>query len=347
MKKIIFVALLFFLISCGDGNVKTYLNLFNEEQNVELSLVNDFPIDSLGAPDALLTIGNYLIFSEPQMPYLLACYNLETKNFRRILSKGQGVNEAINIQTMGKAQDDMHFYAHDVMLQSTFIISLTDALFKIEKDTLMPNGENCSLAYDDNSAFFLRVNCAKRFTMRKNNEFVDFGDNIQIKGVSPEVTSHILQGPCVISPLKKRLAWFSIYGDVMEIYDYSNCENIGLVISRKICLPVFDKTNGMDNPALDQKTKLSASSVTSDERFIYMLYNENLLEKVLDLKNDIFYSNKILIFDWEGKPYKAINVDQRIKSISYSEERNALICLGINKELDATLYDLPLGDIID
>ena len=30
----------------------------------------------------------------------------------------------------------------------------------------------------------------------------------------------MLQGPCTISSEKKRIAWFSVYGDVMEIYDY-------------------------------------------------------------------------------------------------------------------------------
>ncbi|MCI1682559.1 MAG: hypothetical protein LKI39_08400 [Bacteroides sp.] len=74
---------------------------------------------------------------------------------------------------------------------------------------------------------------------------MNVGENLCIANIPSEVVSRTLQGPCCLSSKRKRIVWFSIYGDAMEIYDYSNLNKIKVITSKLICPPVFDMAGGV------------------------------------------------------------------------------------------------------
>lgn len=346
MKYLYIVILLLSISSCKNTKETTFLELFEKNEEVALLPYNNVVVDSLMSPDNFISIGDYLIFSEPKLPYLLSSYNLKTHVFKRFLRKGQGVNEAINIQTLGQLNNDNSFYAHDAMSQSIFLFSINDLSETIEKDSLPSSYNISSLAYDNNLAFYMIVGDSARFIVKHDENFVTLGEMPKVDDILPQVLSQSLQGPSLASFENKKLVWFSVYGDVMEIYNYSDPTNIHLVKSSVVNLPLYSKSTERNSGVLALETKMSVSSITSDEKYIYALYNENLLKDAAKKKDDIFFCNKILVFDWEGTPIKILNVDKRLRSVSYRKEDGRLYCLGLDESLNPAIYYLSINDFV-
>ena len=228
--------------------------------------------------------------------------------------------------------------ASGLATQSVFLLSLNNKIKKVRKDSISIDTRFCEVAYDNELAFFLLVGDEKRFLMKANGQYRKIGENIVIPNISPEIVSQTLQGPCTISSEKKRIAWFSVYGDVMEIYDYSDLNNVALVKSHICTLPVFNSSDG----SLGFQTKLSVSSVTSDDNYIYALYNERNLEQAAQNRAQAFFSKKVLLFDWNGTPRFIVELDRPIKSITYDKKRNMVLCLGLNNDLEYAVFGFPV-----
>lgn len=331
--KIKFLLLLIVMCSC-ENKPQTFLDLFSNSISKEMVVQDYVPTDSLSMPEAILSDGDYLVFLEPALPQLLTFYDCEKKIFSHGLNKGQGRDEAISVQTIGVGKSAGEVYASDLATQSVFLLSLNNKIKKVRKDSISIDTRFCEVAYDNELAFFLLVGDEKRFLMKANGQYRKIGENIVIPNISPEIVSQTLQGPCTISSEKKRIAWFSVYGDVMEIYDYSDLNNVALVKSHICTLPVFNSSDG----SLDFQTKLSVSSVTSDDNYIYALYNERNLEQAAQNRAQAFFSKKVLLFDWNGTPRFIVELDRPIKSITYDKKRNMVLCLGLNNDLEYAVF---------
>lgn len=335
------------LLSCRNDSRKSFLDLFNDSIVAKTNLIDEFPIDSLGNPVAIMSIRNCVLFSEPKLSHLMMSYDLKRKSITRFLPKGQGIKEAIDIQTLGKGPYPNSIYALDVLSQSIFLFSLKgDKIQILGKDSIMPDAQFASVAYDRDLVFFLTIGTPNRFSLRLGDHFMNVGENLCIANIPSEVVSRTLQGPCCLSSKRKRIVWFSIYGDAMEIYDYSNLNKIKVITSKLISPPVFDMAGGRNNGALDRKTKLSVASVTSDDDYIYALYNGHVLEDAVGSRDDILLSNKLLVFDWEGTPCMAIKLDRPIKSITYDKKEHLILALGLNEKKDFALYSFPIKKYI-
>lgn len=344
VNKIWILALTFIVYACDvqKGN-RTYVDLFDEAEEVTLSEFYSELVDSLGQPDMLLSCGDFVIFSEPQLPMLLMGYNIKTGDIQRVLPHGQGQNEALSIQTIGVGNESTSFYAYDLSLSSVFhFIQKGDSIQFVKIDNRAPKHSSCAVAYDGDMAFFLNIADEKRFTCYHKEKTVKFGDMVNLSNLSSLAISHALQGPCLVNPFTKKIAWFSVYGDVMEIYNYSDINQIKLELSNVICPPVF-ATASMEAGVMDPKTKLSVSSVVSDGKYIYALYNEKtLLEIMQNNREQAFFADKILVWDWRGNACKILHLNKQVKSITYSPSENIILCLGLDSDLDYALYGFPV-----
>lgn len=328
--------MLVFLCACKEDRTKM-VSLFEHSENILLTEVKWYPQDSLQSPDWLGVFGENILVAENQLEYLLSSYNKKNNSFSRLIKKGQGPQELIDIQTMGQAYDNQAFYVHDAVSKSICFLSIEENKYIIDKSTDIPT-DVCSMSYDDSLMFYVNAGQGKHYSVEnmKTKAVVEFGHEVKIDNLDLNEVNGILQGLCILSSNQKRIAWFSMYGDVFEIYDYSNLENISLVNSQISFLPII--RNGI----IGKETKLGITSLTTDSQYIYALYNENTLGDFYTLKNSLFYSSKILVFDWSGNPYKVLNVDKKIRSISYCENEG-ILCLGTNSELDPILYQFSLN----
>lgn len=338
--KNVYQLLLLVMFSSCDSNSETFLDLFSNRIIEKLSLVEEFPLDSLGAPDAILAVDDYWFFLEPKLDYQLTCYNVSKNTFSHKLRKGNGPDEVVSVQTIGIGNTHDEIYVTDLMAQNVYKVIVGNGAVKFSRELKWENLRFCDVAYDGGVEFALLVGEDKRFGVRDESGVRFFGQNITDLGVRPEIASQVLQGPCIVSSDEKRIAWFSAYGDVMEIYDYKNIDDIKLVNQNVGCLPIVDKSS--DNGVLDFQTKMGVTSLTATDEYIYTLYNERNLKEAISDRNNAFFTNKILLFTWEGKPYKIIEVDKQIRSIAYDRKNNVLLCLGLNEDLDYAVYSFPI-----
>ncbi|MDR0895210.1 MAG: TolB-like 6-bladed beta-propeller domain-containing protein [Prevotellaceae bacterium] len=347
MKHIYIAILLVTLFSCNEKE-PGFIGLFNKQVNVHASIYDAIQPDSLGSPKQLLAIGDYVIFSEPSLPQLMMAYNTVTGKVHRLLPKGQGANEALSIQEFGLYRGGNTFYVKDTYLNTLFLFEVSEQgvqFLQIDKET--PEQNISSLAYDDKRdlMFFLTQFEEKHFTFRQEHEFHSFADQVEIENLSPIHVSTLLYGRCLCNPIENRLAWFSDFGDVMEVYDYTDLNRIKLVTSKVLLLPTFGATPESGGAvSMRPTTKIGIASVTSDTHAIYALHNEHTLMDVLQLqnRNDIFFSNKILVFDWNGNPLRIINIDHEVKYITYSAKEQALLGIGYDKDSNYVVYRIPV-----
>lgn len=329
---IIFCFLYVTLFSCT--NKDGYNEIFKKKQNVSLNLLENKYIYSLGRPEIIFFHKNNVFLADPIQSQLLFRYNAENDSISHLLSKGQGKNEIYKISNIGKGRTDGEIYISDIITRSVYFLSCKTE--DIIKDSLVFPKQFCDVVYDQDKTFFLLVGDKKRFAIRVNNTIDYFGDNIELNGVNDKSVNKILQGSCVLSSVNKKIAQFSAYGDIFQIYDYNNIDNIGLVKSYKGIPPLYYKDDG----AMHINTIFGIQSVITDDKHIYALYNGKTLKEMMNDKEVAFFSNKILVFNWFGEPVKQLILNQPIRSITYDETNNQILCLGLNKEGDNAIYCL-------
>lgn len=334
-NTLLFICILCLFSSC-ENKQEGFVHIFKTKENIRLNELHGSFLDSLGRPETILSYGNNLFFVEPILPELLLRYDFEKESISHLLPKGQGANEATYIQTIGKGRNSDEIFACDPLTRTIHFISLTNG--KTVKDSMLLPNQFCDVAYDKNLAFFLTVGSPKRFGLRKDNKIIPFGENVPLKELNTKVVSKMLQGPCLLSAENKRIVWFSIYGDIMEIYDYNNIDNIALVKSCVARLPSYNHSNG----AMSTETVMGVQSVTTDDTYIYALYSGQTLKEMMKEEESAIFTNTIFVFDWNGNPIKNITLNMPVRSITYDKKSNRILGLGLDNDFDNTIYDIPI-----
>lgn len=343
MKAIILLfKLLFFIfiLSCKSHDV--YLtDAFIDIQNIDLEKFDEYPNDSIGSPSYILCTKDYIILVEPKLEYLLSAYHTKKHTFSRFLSKGRGPDEMIDIQQINSCiQSDNDFCVMHTFGNMSFIFSPTDSTYQIVKKISLPENSS-TFALDNNLIIGVLCKSEKHFYLKgPDSTLTYFGDFPQISNLSPQLISELTDGHCINSPKNKRFVWFSIYGDAFEIYDYSNIKNPVLVHQQIAMLPTFSIQNirDEDHVAFSQETKVGVVSLASSNKYIFALYNQNTFKDIPKLKDDIFFSQQILIYDWEGQAIKILNLNEKVKAISFDETTNSLYGIACDEYGPKILY---------
>ena len=150
------------------------------------------------------------------------------------------------------------------------------------------------------------------------------------------IVTQVMQGPITVRTTpSKRLAWFSVYGEVLQIYNFDNANDIKMTKESIVNLPIFDESS-----AIGMDTKLGINSVSSSENYIFALYTNNYLRDALTLKNEIFNSRKILVYDWDGLPKVLLELDKEVLAIAYNETDDSIYCIGFEDNKDYGIFIL-------
>lgn len=336
MQKMIMLLICISIFSCKKEENATFIGLFNVTKEINVTKFNTYINDSIQAPSQILSLNDYWLFVEPKCNNLLYIINGTDNKSKRLISKGQGSDELVDIQQIGYGNHCNSFYAHDVLLNKYHLYELKNDSINHRIYTFKDMDYSISaIAFDDSLSFFETVNSKNRFVIKTPTTQYSFGDNINIKKFSPEQVYQLLQGPCLISTKHKRLAWFSMYGDVMEIYDYTQTYNIKTICSKVIKLPSTSLSGIMRMDA-----HLGVSSIATDDKYIYALYNGKMLSEIVKDRDKAFFSDKIMIFDWDGNPVELWNLTHQISYITYNKQKHSLYGLGLDEEADYSIYEI-------
>jgi hypothetical protein len=305
-----------------------------ETQACKLIEMVEYPSDSIGHADFIFSHGDFIILSEPKLNHLISNYNMKTKSFSRFLSKGTGPNELPDVQQIGLLKKDSLFFVKSTFSKDIFVYDFKNNSLLIQKQE---PGDNVSFFFDNDKVICSKYG-KKRFSLHdtQNKSTVEFGDSIIIANCSLDLVSYVLQGLCAGNAELKKIVWASIYGDIFEIYDYGNPDNIKTVFSMKGVLPVIESSQ--DQPVFSVDSKFGIVSIAVTNKYIYMLYNENKIKDFPDKKDDILLCNKILVYDWNGTPQKILKTNKLIKSISCNEKYRKIFCIGYDDDANGKIF---------
>lgn len=344
MKHITIFLLLLTIASCKRATKDTtFLGEFSSQHACSLKELANYPVDSLGKPEYIFAKDNYIIISDVNEEYLLSSYDLSSNNFYRFLKKGNGPQELIDIQQIGLVD------VNNIFIKSTFgnklhllgTVSSDHSYTPVIKDILP---DFVSIAIDE-GVIIGSGKGGHRFVISnlENREHrKEFGE--AIGPFSQEMASNALQGLCVGMSGRKKIAWFSFYGEIAEFYDYSDTANVHCFKQHIGELPFVN-----EQYVFNKDSKLGITSLTKSDEYIFALYNGKTLEDAMNLKDLGLCSNKLLIYNWEGEPVKILNLDKKIRSISYNQQSHIMYMIGYDEDIhDYKVYYIDnINTIID
>jgi hypothetical protein len=335
----LFVILTF---SACEKSAQKMSDYFNHKETGILTELN-YPNDSIGKPDFIYSFDDYIILSDPQLDYLLSSYNVINHEFSRFLKKGRGPNESLDVQQINQSIGENSFFVKSTFGQDFFIYSLTNDVIDFQQK--VAHSGNCISSFWDKKLIISSQYGDKRYSVEniEDRQHTEFGNEIAFNNYPQNIISHILQGLCTGTTELKRFAWFSIYGEAYEIYDYSNLSGIVPIKQFLGVLPHVDMQQG--NPVLSFETKIGIPSVTANDEYIFALYNEHILKDAITLRDDLFLCNKILIFDWNGNPVKLLQFDKLLRSISYNKQYNILYGVGYDDDSNCKIYSINISSL--
>lgn len=318
------------LISCNNLNENTFTEMFKLEQNVTLNEL-EFITPYLKSPDNFVIKGDLLFVSEPEIDTLLVGFDLKNKKMKnRFLRRGQGPNEAVSLQTF--FLDDSLLYCNDIGKNRLNIFSSVSTDILEQKELSIPFA---SFLCDKDKFIFSLSGADKPFLVQKKNSQQGqlFGSILSVPNVSPSLITQVIQGPMALSPNEEKFVWFSVYGEIFQIY--KNDETPFLMEEKIVKLPAFHQDGSMD-----MNNVLGVNSVTANNRFIYALYSGRTFKEAVKKGKDVFITDKILVFSWEGAPVKILNLDKMVKAIQYDKHNNILYCLGIDESGNYAIFKI-------
>jgi hypothetical protein len=334
-------------ISCQEKKIEFLTDCFTKNQEVNYMLDSiDFPDDSLWHPRSIFSYQDYILLSEEKIEKLVALYNTKTKVFERFLNKGQGPGEFIDVNQIGLYNDSAFF------VNSTFGTRLHTYLFESAHtkplDTLSRDMYVTTKYFGDSIAIDGKYAQQTRFRLHdvRQAKDYDFGEPLIFEGYpeEQEIMTRLLAGTCTFAPTLNRMACASCEGDFFEIYDYSDFDNIRRICCHAGVLPIL-RSVYQNQPVIAMETKVGIHSLTSTPKYIYLVYNENLYTAYTTQGIDALYCKKILVFDWDGKPVKILNLNHPVIDISYNAKYNVIYCLGYDANLDTKIFSIDVGKV--
>jgi hypothetical protein len=288
-------------------------------------MIDNYPYDSISHPDFVFSFDDCVFMSEPKLDSLMSIYNIQTGNISYFLTKGNGPDELLDINQIG-LYNDSSIFVRSTFSSSAFIYSVRDTSCRLNNIVKLP--EHSTSAFFDNSICINSTIGNNRFSIENTTTGAKnvFGDSVSIKGCPQNIVSGILQGLCSGSSENKKFVWASFYGDIIEIYDYSDINNVKLVKRIIGLLPEISINN--ESPVFLPESKLGIVSISASESYVYALYNENTLASFAEKKDDILLCDKILVYDWKGNPVTILKTDRLIRSISFNSKYNQIFCVG-------------------
>jgi hypothetical protein len=112
MKKTLIVLFMSAAAMSCQEEKKDLTDYFSQEQEYSVKVMDTYPADSIGFPEYILSIGDYVILAEPMFDKIISLYDMTTHKFVRFLMKGQGPDELRDVQLIGMYNDSKIGRAH-------------------------------------------------------------------------------------------------------------------------------------------------------------------------------------------------------------------------------------------
>ncbi|MCQ2975333.1 MAG: TolB-like 6-bladed beta-propeller domain-containing protein [Bacteroidales bacterium] len=338
MKKLPLISILFLLIvSCGSKK-ETFNDYFTNEKSINLTNEIEELIDIIQKPYSICYIDSNFIISNTDCDSLVTIYNMRNQQTKNLFHKGFGPNEILNEPYISNGKNSNELLVLDNLSGKLYNIDLEND-YSINQDTTFTT--RCEqILYDDTLQFSCLSAKEYQYELTTPNELKYFGDVRKIFNNDSIEVENVLGGFSTISQKNKKICLGWIIGDILEIFDYSNINDIKLSKSLILNFPKMEMEE-----MIFGNINIGINSITSNDDYIFALYSGNklsIVEQMVD-ESEILLCKNILVFDWEGNPIIKFSLDKKVKSIYYSKETNLLYCLGINEQGAYSIFTFDIN----
>lgn len=339
--------LIFIFISCSNENPKSlefkiideapFASTFETSES-SADKVALHPINIHGIFTDIIAEDDLLICGNLRDPKLINLYSSKSgKLLNEIIIRGTGPNEGLSIAKLSVGSNSTPFiWAYDITLSKFFKIS-KDSLISSKnyipeqefilgkelKNIISPNFINDSLimattfSFDDSR--YLYANTEK--IIKKVGTLPDVTNSDMLldrPNTKFPNKAFIFKAISIKHPTENKVAVFYNRADRAEFY--ANDKLIKILHSKENFGPIMTVTKLERGFSIEEneKNKYAYLSIATNKKYIYALYSGNYEGKTT--------SNKILIFNWDGKFIKEVILDREVSKINIDSKNSILYC---------------------
>ncbi len=329
MKK---YKLLFFVFICccfsaiSQKKIKTYFKDVStlELKSQEVKIINNQDI-FFSNIIAMNYIDDLLILTDQDPTYAMKIVDLRTNTVRNFGRKGRGPNELQrNISIFSTDYVTRKLYVNDL---PNYCVYAIDSLKKGIDDQVLkfkiPVGKESYLSSTYCNGNIVGSTFINRIGIYNIKTKKSFGKFAYAKG-----GAMVHQSSFYSHPSKNKVAFLESFSEKMGIYTI-NDNDIELEE-----LPWDEKskskTTTSEGKTFARHYKLGFIHATTSEKYIYSLYSG----KPYSDSESFFQASTtdiIYVFDWDAKPIKKIQLDQKVRTISIDKKNNILYASAYNE----------------
>ena len=139
--------------------------------------------------------------------------------------------------------------------------------------------------------------------------------------------------------LFNKIGKFAGAGSIVPITGFSNSVTAPAIEFKKEGLRVICLSYKIFTPEdVARFNNECRNAKTASDDYIFALYNQNTFKDIAKLKDDIFFSRQILIYNWDGLPIKILNLNEKVKAISFDKTNNCLYGIACDEHGPKILY---------
>ncbi len=353
----IYLISLFFIACSNKTNNEKFLENFDNIQLMEAK-PKAFESDKLGRPYLMDFYKNKLVFIEYGTEYLMNIFNATTGKWEQNMAPlGQGPNEFLWITSVGT--DHERFMTYDGNLKRINYFEMSeDSILPCKKETYIQTSPEFITAF---KVFLLTKNkhIASGIIKDAHWAIIDSTGNMTKKFDSYPVDPHFpglltdddiamaYQGTFTTNPSQTKAMYTYSNGIILR---FCSIEESGYLTRNKELIyeyPRFkeNSTEKIKSVVFSENNLNSFISIKSTENYCFLLYSGLTALEASKEKGAWHTGNKLLIFDWDGNPVKAIYLPLRYSMFAVNAQERLVYLLTTNDESATDDYSLHILDL--
>lgn len=343
---------------CSEKQVKDLLDEeFPVTEQVKMVKFDPFEIDEIKTPVEMVAFDSLVFFRNFSGDYFISVFDAGTGRFvRDIAPKGLGPDEFLFVSSLYKKRKGISFF--DLNLHKLFyteiskgqLDSLVYSSIPVPVDTaalfdpmwICPLGEHhyyaTGLIENNRCALLDSAACVlKRFGHYPNEE--------NIQRYSSIALGFAFQGLTVCNEKASRMVIADNVGVSIQFYDMENRHNPSLLCEYVFVTPQFKDETTNDSwgvTFLKDKNIIGALGVQSYQEHALILFSGTNISD-----ENARSGNKLLVYSWDGKPEKCIELDRKCSLFAVDEKSGVAYFLCSDADYDYTVYTIDLSVVIN
>ncbi len=325
-KYIILFLINLLFIQCSKQDCDDYYkkyNSFDKFPIVEKWKFNTFSKNKYMLPPSTFSIldDRYLVLVNKKNHNIIHLYNIEKRELIKSFgNKGKGPGEYMGISDILYEKRNNRIFIYDATQKKFDIVNLTDILrqkrFKPNMTTKVSLDGGIPLRWEIiNSDTLLATGGLNKRLCFYNSKF----DTIKTEGYIPgnfsdrkDIFKYLTSTDIVKNDDEKKIAFGNRTNDILEIFRFNG------KIKKTIHGPDINKPGWLASSSIPT----GYFDLASSSKYIYCVYSGEKTNDKMDWIKTL--GKNILIFNWEGKPIKKIELDHRIGDIVISEKNKTI-----------------------